>query len=72
MARKGTLCQLCTGLYVTVDPEKDTGTFIGPSFTIQKVWFWSLDTSRQTRYMFIPAMSGDHVSSATEAPLSRG
>lgn len=60
------------GLYVTVGPEKDTGTFIGPSFTIQKVWFWSLDTSRQTRYMFIPAMSGDHVSSATEAPLSRG
>lgn len=35
-------------------------------------WFWSLDTSRQTHYMFIPAMSGDHVSSATEAPLSRG
>lgn len=32
-------CQLCIRLYVTVGPEKDTGTFTGPSFIIQKVGF---------------------------------
>lgn len=35
-------------------------------------WFQSRDTSWQTDYTFIHTTSRDHVSSATEAPLSRG
>lgn len=35
-------------------------------------WFQSRDSSSQTDYMFIHTASRDHVSSAIEAPLSRG